>query len=468
MPVQEATELIELTHAQLIPPSDNVRAQLVDIAGLADTIFEHGLLQPLLVSMPDGAKKATIVAGARRHAAIGMLIEQGRLKRNYKITCVRRGELDDESRVVAMLVENLQRADLNPIEEARGYQRLNDEFKFSRARIAEVTGRSKTAVQVRLALLKLAPSVQEAVASRDFALDLASRLAVLPADVQEKLVARHGLAGLHAYRIDEAEREVERQRIADTFHKACEVRGLTPTLKPAWQLTQGGFATVATVALKDLPGALLPDDLEGAVAQLDYAARQVTVWMPRDDAPAGDALEEWRAECDQIRTAHAQAVKLWREQADALAGPWIRKVPAKMIHEAALRYTLHDGWISSPPDLEATARAAGFERPGIVSADEAADLLDEWLDQPSNLLATSGLMLLKKEPGGSLARLFDEHVVAEIGAKPEHPPIPDRPGTGHFTDDPDVDDGPDDDPEPVDADDPDTPADADTQPVDVE
>lgn len=438
MPVQEATELIELTHAQLIPPSDNVRNQLVDIAGLADTIFEHGLLQPLLVSMPDGAKKATIVAGARRHAAIGMLIEQGRLKRTYKITCIRRGELDDESRVVAMLVENLQRADLNPIEEARGYQRLNDEFKFSRARIAEVTGRSKTAVQVRLALLKLAPSVQEAVASRDFALDLASRLAVLPPEVQEKLVARHGLAGLHAYRIDEAEREVERQRIADTFDKACAARGLTPTLKPAWQLAQGGFAAAATVALKDLPGALLPDNLEGAVAQLDYSSRQVTVWMPREDAPTGDELDEWRTECDRIRTAHLDAVKVWRQQADALAGPWVRKVPAKMIHEAALRYAISPSWASSP-DVEATAREAGFERPGIVSSEEAADLLDEWLDQPSNLLATAGLMLLKKEPGGALARLFDEHVITEIGARPEHPPIPDRPGSGTYTDDLDDD-----------------------------
>ena len=446
MPVQEATELIELTHAQLLPPSDNVRRQLTDIAGLADTIFEHGLLQPLLVSMPDGAKKATIVAGARRHAAIGMLIEQGRLKRTYKIRCVRGGELDDESRVVAMLVENLQRADLNPIEEAAGYQRLIDEFGFSRQRVCSSTGRSKTAVQVRLALLKLAPQVQEAVAAKEFALDLASRLAVLPPEVQEKLVARHGLAGLHAYRIDEAEREVERQTLSDRFTKACETRGITPTTQAAWQLTPA-FSIAATVALKDLPGALLPDDLSGAVAQLDYSTKQVTVWLPREDVVDAEDLDEWRVECDRIRDAHQDAMRLYREQTDALAGPWARKVPAKLIHEAALRHALNTS--SSyyfGAELEATAKRAGFERSGIISTEEAADELAGWLDQPANLLATAALMLLKKEPNSSLARLFDEHVLAELGPKPALPSLPDRPGGGTFTDDVDDDvDDPDDD-----------------------
>lgn len=441
MPVQEATELIELTHAQLIPPADNVRRQLTDIAGLADTIFEHGLLQPLLVSMGDGAKKATIVAGARRHAAIGLLIEQGRLKRTYKIRCVRTGELDDQDRVVAMLVENLQRADLNPIEEAAGYQRLIDEFGFSRQRVCTATGRSKTAVQVRLALLKLAPQVQEAVAAKEFALDLASRLAVLPAEVQEKLVARFGLAGLHAYRIDEAEREVERQALADRFTKACEARGITPTTQAAYQLTPA-FTIAATVALKDLPGALLPDDLDGAVAQLDYSTKQVTVWLPREDTVEADDLAEWRAECDRIRDAHHEAARLYREQTDALAGPWARKVPAKMIHEAALRHALHASSLHYfGPELEVTAKRAGFERSGIFSSEEASDELADWLDQPSNLLATAALMLLKKEPHSSFARLFDEHVLAELGPAPRIPDLPARPGGPAFTDDVDDEHG---------------------------
>lgn len=426
MTVKTTTQLVHLRHDQLIPATDNVRSNVGDVSELAQSILSVGILQPLRVSMPEGAKKATIVAGARRHAAIGRLIEQGSWKKTQTIPCVFDGEIDDETRIVAMLVENLQRADLDPIEEALGYQRLISEFKFTRERVRLATGRSKTAVQVRLALLKLAPEVQAAVASRELSLDIASRLAALPEDVQAGLLATNGVAGITTYRIDEAERRIAREQLRDRFIRDCTARDLMPTDQQSWQLTKTHNLVQSGLPAKDLAFVLLPDDIVNGYARLDQYNATVDIWSARldVDTSGSDELDAWQAECARIRSEHQKAVVEWNDRLKALAAGYARKASPRVVHDASLR------WLLFEQDVMNLAEQVGFELPSdrVVTDEESEELLEQWLKQPSNLVAVAAMEMLTNDwVDTELRTQFLDHVAVEIGDKPELAEMPTRP-----------------------------------------
>jgi ParB family transcriptional regulator, chromosome partitioning protein len=124
-----------------------------DLATLAASIREHGVLQPILVTETlDGYQ---LVAGERRvRAAIAVGLE--------RIPAVVR-ELDARSQLEFALVENLQREDLDPIEAAHGFRRLVDEFGLSHEQIATRIGRARSTVANTLRLLDLATVVQAAI-----------------------------------------------------------------------------------------------------------------------------------------------------------------------------------------------------------------------------------------------------------------------------------------------------------------
>ena len=122
------------------------------ISALADSIREHGVLQPLLVRpMPSGGYQ--IVAGERRWRAARMLGLD-------EVPVVVRDLSDLETAQIA-LIENLQRENLNPIEEALGYRRLQDDFDMKQEDIAKTVGRSRSAVANAIRLLRLPEAVQE-------------------------------------------------------------------------------------------------------------------------------------------------------------------------------------------------------------------------------------------------------------------------------------------------------------------
>jgi ParB family chromosome partitioning protein len=123
------------------------------IAQLAESIRTHGLVQPLLVRpVPDAANQYEIVAGERRWRAA----QQAQL---HDVPVVVRS-LDDSETLEIALIENLQRTDLTPIEEARAYRRLMDEFHHTQERMAEIIGKSRPHVANMLRLLELPASVQ--------------------------------------------------------------------------------------------------------------------------------------------------------------------------------------------------------------------------------------------------------------------------------------------------------------------
>jgi ParB family chromosome partitioning protein len=122
------------------------------ISALADSIREHGMLQPVLVR-PLAFGGYQIVAGERRWRAARMLGLD-------EIPVVIRDLTDIETAQIA-LIENLQRENLNPLEEAQGFRQLQDDFNMKQDEIAKTVGRSRSAIANAMRLLRLPEQVQE-------------------------------------------------------------------------------------------------------------------------------------------------------------------------------------------------------------------------------------------------------------------------------------------------------------------
>ncbi|MDR1709032.1 MAG: ParB/RepB/Spo0J family partition protein [Candidatus Accumulibacter sp.] len=158
---------------------------------LAASIRAQGLMQPILVrpvSSPGGGEIFEIVAGERRWRA-------ARLAGLLEVPALVRA-IPDESALVMALIENIQRENLNPLEEAHGLQRLVDEFSMTHQQAADAVGRSRPAASNLLRLLQLAPPVQELLAAGQIDMGHARALLPLPAAEQIGLARRAAEKGL--------------------------------------------------------------------------------------------------------------------------------------------------------------------------------------------------------------------------------------------------------------------------------
>jgi ParB family chromosome partitioning protein len=125
------------------------------LESLAESIKEHGVLQPLVVrSLEDGYQ---IIAGERR-------LRASQIAGLTSVPAVVRAASDEQALLLALL-ENLQREDLGPLEEARAFLRLADEFSFSQEEIAQGVGKDRSTVANALRLLKLPDFLQQDLAS---------------------------------------------------------------------------------------------------------------------------------------------------------------------------------------------------------------------------------------------------------------------------------------------------------------
>ena len=143
---------IELNISEIEPDRSQPRGYFDDdaLAELADSIAQHGVMQPIIVRpLPDGGYK--IVAGERRWRA-------SRLAGKTTIPAIVRNLSELEAMTWA-LVENLQREDLNPVEEAQGYKKLMESAGFTQEQVAKQVGRSRPAVANSLRLLTLPDEV---------------------------------------------------------------------------------------------------------------------------------------------------------------------------------------------------------------------------------------------------------------------------------------------------------------------
>ncbi|PFH09659.1 ParB family chromosome partitioning protein [Collimonas sp. PA-H2] len=150
------------------------------LAELASSIKEQGLLQPILVrpiALHNGAQHYEIIAGERRFRAAQMagLIEVPVLVK----------DVDDQTTAAMALIENMQREDLNPLEEAQGIHRLITDFSFTHEQAAVSVGRSRSAVSNLLRLLNLAKPVQTMLMAGD--IDMGHARALLAVDAATQI-----------------------------------------------------------------------------------------------------------------------------------------------------------------------------------------------------------------------------------------------------------------------------------------
>lgn len=166
---------LELPIEQLEPGQFQPRQVFEDesLKQLAESISTHGVIQPILVrALDESDEKFEIIAGERRWRAAQM----AQLHQVPAIVA----QMNDEEALEVALVENLQREDLNPLEEAEGYQRLMDQFTHTQGKLAAVIGKSRSHIANTLRLLNLPESVQSYI--NDGSLSAGHARALITAD----------------------------------------------------------------------------------------------------------------------------------------------------------------------------------------------------------------------------------------------------------------------------------------------
>jgi ParB family chromosome partitioning protein len=159
------------------PRQPRLHFDKAELAELADSIREHGVIQPLIVS-PDGAGSYTLIAGERR-------LKASRQAGLTHVPVVIR-KISDQELLEWALIENVQRTDLSPLEEAEAYHQLTEEFGLSHAEIAKRVGKSRVAITNRLRLRKLSARVKQALTDKTVSEGHARALLGLPtAEAQE-------------------------------------------------------------------------------------------------------------------------------------------------------------------------------------------------------------------------------------------------------------------------------------------
>lgn len=207
-----------------IEPNRNQPRKVFDEAALqelADSIREHGLLQPLLVRpLPEGGYQ--IVAGERRWRA-------SRMAGLTSVPVIVR-EFDDQKTMELALIENLQRENLNAMEEAAGYQELMETYGMTQAEVAKSVGKSRSAVANTLRLLNLPEKVMGYVS--DGSLSAGHARAILALEEEERMLETAERAVKQGMNVREIEKIAKKQNakprstkvaVRDSFYDEMEI-----------------------------------------------------------------------------------------------------------------------------------------------------------------------------------------------------------------------------------------------------
>jgi ParB family chromosome partitioning protein len=194
LPAGEALAMLAVDALQPGRFQPRTRMDQEALAELAESIRAQGVMQPILVRpLPEG--RYEIVAGERRWRA-------ARMAGLSSVPALVR-EVADRHALAMGLIENIQREDLNPLEQAAGIKRLIDEFGMTHAQTAEALGRSRTGITNTLRLLELAPPVQELVRGGGLDMGHARALLALPTLKQIELAREAVARGLSVRQVEQ-------------------------------------------------------------------------------------------------------------------------------------------------------------------------------------------------------------------------------------------------------------------------
>jgi ParB family transcriptional regulator, chromosome partitioning protein len=205
---------------RLTPNDFQPRAQVDDarLEELASSIKSNGVIQPIVVRTV--GDRFQIIAGERRWRAA---VKAGLLRVPIVIRDVAPGQ--ERSLLEMALIENLQREDLNPIDQALAYQRLSDEFHLKQEDIAAAVGKDRASIANHLRLLRLPDEVRAEVASGRLSMGHARALVALPAEADQRRLSREIIARSLSVRETEAmvKRSMESVEVAPTPAKRVDV-----------------------------------------------------------------------------------------------------------------------------------------------------------------------------------------------------------------------------------------------------
>jgi ParB family transcriptional regulator, chromosome partitioning protein len=203
---------------------------------LAASIRMQGIVQPLVVT-PEVDGGYSIVAGERRWRA-------ARRAGLTEVPVVVRETVDDRQRLELALVENLQRSDLNPVEEAEAYQALQDSFGLSQDEVATRVGKARPTVANALRLLKLPEEVRELLRAGKLTAGQARPLLALPSAEEQielaRRVASQGLSAREVERLVAAPRPQPKQPEPVEVHAAAAAESLTRRLQTRVEIQRKG------------------------------------------------------------------------------------------------------------------------------------------------------------------------------------------------------------------------------------
>lgn len=209
---------------EIIPNKDQPRKTFDEgaLQELADSIIQHGVLQPLLVRpLPSGGYQ--LVAGERRWRA-------SRIAGLKEVPVVIK-ELSDVETMEIAIIENLQREDLNPIEEAEGLQALIDRCGFTQEDVAVSVGKSRPAIANALRLLKLPPEVRDMTRNGDISAGHARALLAFDNDAMiyeiSQNIVKNNLTVRDVERLSKTKENVNKVRTSsrrrDSFYDEVEL-----------------------------------------------------------------------------------------------------------------------------------------------------------------------------------------------------------------------------------------------------
>ena len=247
--------VVALRLSQIEPNRDQPRKIFSEEAlnELADSIREHGLLQPLLVRpLPGGSYQ--LVAGERRWRA-------SRMAGLQEVPVVIR-EMDEEQAMEIALIENLQREDLNAIEEATGYKQLMERYGMTQEQVAKRVGKSRPAIANALRLLNLPQKVMDMVGEGEVSPGHAR--ALLAFDDQDRIVEIAQKVKTGKYSVRDIERMAKNQ--GEKKEKAAKAPE-----EPAWG-GKSAFLTEMEIAMSMEMGRkvrIIPNG-EGGTLQIQF------------------------------------------------------------------------------------------------------------------------------------------------------------------------------------------------------
>lgn len=312
------TTLQELKPSQIKPHKANPRRDVGDVTELAASIAEQGILEPLIVAPtgdgPITSQLYTLIAGHRRLAA-------AKVAKSKTVLCLIRSDLTDpKAQLEAMLVENLQRTDLTPVEEAEAYQQLLEFPGYTQTRIAKTTGRAIATVRARLKLATLPKPALTKVHAGQISLGEAEALVEFADDKNayarlERAAGDTATFGRHLQELRNTAKANRAKERAEKKLADAGVRVIPPPSMYDWNARQALkdlWNKGDVEAHRDCPGfaAYVRTTAWNGTAQVTYVCDQPQL---HGDQPAVDAAANREAEVreDELRRDDATARREW-------------------------------------------------------------------------------------------------------------------------------------------------------------